>query len=133
MVKNLPTNAGDAGDMGSIPGSGRSLGGGNGNPHQHFCLENSMDSRSQHHSPWGCKESDMTECLITHIYIEGKKKVLKESNYILIVDLTLKCCSALCWKGYFTTTYTINPLYYSSLSCELSKMQTRIPSMSVCA
>ena len=73
-VKNLPANAGDAGDMGSIPGSGRSLGGGNGNPHQYFCLENSMDSRSQHYSPWGCKESDMTECLITHIYIEGKKK-----------------------------------------------------------
>ena len=32
VVKNLPANAGDARDMGSIPGSGRSLGGGNGNP-----------------------------------------------------------------------------------------------------
>ena len=31
MVKNLPANAGDQGDMGSIPGSGRSHGGGNGN------------------------------------------------------------------------------------------------------
>ena len=31
MVKNLPANAGDAGDSGSIPGSGRSPGGGNGN------------------------------------------------------------------------------------------------------
>ena len=31
MVKNLPANAGDARDMSSIPGSGRSLGGGNGN------------------------------------------------------------------------------------------------------
>ena len=39
-VKNLPDNAGDAG---SIPGSGRSLGGGNGNPLQYYCLENSMD------------------------------------------------------------------------------------------
>ena len=36
-------NAGDAGDMGSIPGSGRSSGGGNGNPLQYSCLENSMD------------------------------------------------------------------------------------------
>ena len=43
MVKNLPVNAGDAGDAGSIPGSGRSLGVGNGNPLQYFCLENSMD------------------------------------------------------------------------------------------
>ena len=38
VVKNLPANAGDSG---SIPGSGRSLGGGNGNPHQYSCLENS--------------------------------------------------------------------------------------------
>ena len=40
MVKNLPANAGDTG---SIPGSGRSLGGENGNPPQCSCLENPMD------------------------------------------------------------------------------------------
>ena len=39
MVKNLPINAGDAGDVGSVPGLGRSPGGGNGNPLQYFCLE----------------------------------------------------------------------------------------------
>ena len=43
MVKNLPANVGDAGDTGSILGSGRSLGGGNGNPLQYSCLGNSMD------------------------------------------------------------------------------------------
>ena len=43
MAKNLPANAGDARDMSSIPGSGRSPGGGNGNPLQYSCLENSMD------------------------------------------------------------------------------------------
>ena len=43
MVKNLPANAGDIRDAGSIPGSGRSPGGGNGNPHQYSCLENPMD------------------------------------------------------------------------------------------
>ena len=43
MVKNRPANAGDAGDMGSISGLGRSLGGGNGNPLQYSCLENSMN------------------------------------------------------------------------------------------
>ena len=43
MVKNLPANVGDARDVGSIPGSGRSPRGGNGNPLQHACLENSMD------------------------------------------------------------------------------------------
>ena len=43
MVKHLPVNAGDARDMGSIPGSGRSPGEGNGNPLQYSCLENPMD------------------------------------------------------------------------------------------
>ena len=40
MVKNLPANAGDTG---SIPGSGRSPGEGNGNPLQYSCLEKSME------------------------------------------------------------------------------------------
>ena len=43
MVKHLPVNAGDARDLGSIPGSGRSSGEGNGNPLQYSCLENPMD------------------------------------------------------------------------------------------
>ena len=38
MVKNLPANAGDTGDLGLISGSGRSPGGGNGNPLQYFLL-----------------------------------------------------------------------------------------------
>ena len=42
MVKNPPAIAGDAGDAGSILGSGRSPGGGNGNLPQYFCLENPM-------------------------------------------------------------------------------------------
>ena len=42
-VKNLPADAGDTGDVGSIPGSGRSPREGNGNPLQFPCLENSMD------------------------------------------------------------------------------------------
>ena len=43
VVKNLPANAGDLRDMGSIPGSGRSPGGGHGNTLQCSCLENPMD------------------------------------------------------------------------------------------
>ena len=43
VVKNLPANAGDVSDAGSIPGLGRCLGGGNGNPLQYSCLENPMD------------------------------------------------------------------------------------------
>ena len=43
VVKNPPANAGDVRDAGLIPGSGRSPGGGHGNPLQYSCLENSMD------------------------------------------------------------------------------------------
>ena len=43
VVKNPPASAGIAGDIGLIPGLGRSLGVGNGNPLQYSSLENSMD------------------------------------------------------------------------------------------
>ena len=43
VVKNPPASAEDIGDMGSIPGSGRSPGGGHGNRLQYSCLENPMD------------------------------------------------------------------------------------------
>ena len=46
VVKNLPANTGDAKNVGSIPGSGRSPRVGNGNPLQYSCLENSMDRRA---------------------------------------------------------------------------------------
>ena len=56
----------NAGDSGSIPGSGRS-GGGNGNPVQYSCLENPKDRgpwlQSTGYGPWGRKESDTTEQL----------------------------------------------------------------------
>ena len=54
----------NAGDLGSIPGSGRSPGGGHGNPLQYSCLENPHGQRSLvGYSPWGHKESDMTKWL----------------------------------------------------------------------
>ena len=52
----------NAGDLGSIPGLGRSSGEGNGNPLQYSCLEKSHGWRSMvGYSPWDHKESDMTE------------------------------------------------------------------------
>ena len=56
VVKSLPANAGDIRDVGSIPGSGKSPGEGNGNPLQYSCLENSVG-----YNLWGRKESDTTE------------------------------------------------------------------------
>ena len=46
VVKNPPTDAGNLRDLSLIPGSGRSPGGGHGNPHQYSCLENPMDRRA---------------------------------------------------------------------------------------
>ena len=43
VVKNPPANAGELRDAALIPGSGRSLGGGHGNPLQYSCLESPMD------------------------------------------------------------------------------------------
>ena len=43
MVKNIPANAGDLTDVGLIPGSGRSPGGGRDNPLQYSCLGNPTD------------------------------------------------------------------------------------------
>ena len=43
MVKKPPAKVGDERDMGSIPGSGRSPGGGHGDPLQYSCLENPVD------------------------------------------------------------------------------------------
>ena len=62
VVKNLPANAGDARDVGLIPGLGRSPGLENGNPPPYSCLGNPMDRGAW----WGAvhgvtKELDMTE------------------------------------------------------------------------
>ena len=56
----------NVGDLGSIPGLGRSPGGGHGNPLQYSCLENPHGQMRQvGYSSWGCKESDTTERLST--------------------------------------------------------------------
>ena len=57
VVKNPPSIAGDARDMGSIPASERSLGVGNGNPLQYSCLENSMDRGAWQATVHGVTES----------------------------------------------------------------------------
>ena len=57
--------------MDLIPGWRRSLGVENGNPLQYSCLENFMDRGAwwATYSPWGCKESDMTENMHTQLGI----------------------------------------------------------------
>ena len=68
MVKNLPANAGDARDTGSIPGLGRSPEVGNGMPLQYSCLENFMGRVAQQATVHGAAEPDKTEQLSTHTH-----------------------------------------------------------------
>ena len=82
MVKNLPANARDLGDVGLMPGSGRSPGGGHGNPLQYSSLEHPHGQRSVvGHSPGGHNESDMTEELSMHTLCKGDS--LESVSYIL--------------------------------------------------
>ena len=70
VVKNPPANSGDARDLGSIPGSGRFPGEGNGNPLQYCCLGNPMDRGAWQATVHGVAKSDMTEhtCVCTHTH-----------------------------------------------------------------
>ena len=62
-VKNLPANARDTGDVGSIPRLRRSPREGNGNALQYSCWEIQWTEEPGGYSPWGCKEPDMTQGL----------------------------------------------------------------------
>ena len=73
VVKNLPANAGDSKGWISIPGWGRSPGGGQGNPLQYSCLENSMDRGAWLATFHRVAESDMTE--VTQQQIKAMKDI----------------------------------------------------------
>ena len=64
VVKNLPANAGDGRDMGSIPGSGRSSGGGHGNPLQYSYLKNPVDR-----GPWQATAHGVKKSHVCWIYL----------------------------------------------------------------
>ena len=78
MVKNLSANAGDIKDMGSIPGSGRSLTGGHGNSLRYSCLEKSMDRRARGATVPGISELDttgVTEHVVIGYKTDGSQKL----------------------------------------------------------
>ena len=79
----------NVGDLGLIPGLGRTPGEGHGNPLQYSCLENPHGQRSlEGFSPWGRKELNTTEQLTyRHTHVESKKgKDTNEFIYKIEVD-----------------------------------------------
>ena len=76
MMKNPPSNAGDARDVGSIPGSGRSPGERNGNPLQYSCLENSIYREAWQDTITGVKKSQTRLSMHVHECYECATGVL---------------------------------------------------------
>ena len=73
----------NVGDLGSVPGLGRSHGGGYGSPLQYSCLENSHGQRGlAGYSPRGRKESDMTERLRTQHTWKARGSVRSRTMYV---------------------------------------------------
>ena len=73
VVKSPPASAGDTGDAGSILGSERTPGVGNGNSLQYSCLENPMDRSQVRYSPWGHKVMDTSEQPSTRTDCKGRE------------------------------------------------------------
>ena len=70
-LKNPPASAGDTGDAGLIPGSGKSPGGGNGNPLQYSCLEKSMDRGAWWATVHGVTKSQTWLITWTHRHVHN--------------------------------------------------------------
>ena len=88
VVKNLPAHAGAAGDIDSIPGSGRSPEGGNSNPLQYSCLDNPMDREAWQDTVHGVAKCWMW--LSTHEDIFGGYNwhlVQRDQKYLLLTLL----------------------------------------------
>ena len=75
-------SASNAGDLGSIPGLGRSSGEGNGYPLQYSCLENPWTEEPAGYSPWDNKELDTTEQLtLSHFSPSLVRRSLRSSKH----------------------------------------------------
>ena len=107
MVKNPPANAGDAGDEGSIPGSGRSPGAGNGNLLQYSCLENSMDSGA-----WWAT-------------VHGVGKPWTQLRHIRITGTKFQCLFYLIYEDMICLLRTYTALNTHTLSLTLSHTHIR--------
>ena len=115
----------NSGDLGSIPGWGRSPGEGNGNPPQFSCLENPHGQRSLVGcSPWDHKELDTTEWLtlsLFHIYIIYISYI--SLSYIYHIYISLQCRRPGFYPGLGRSSgkQNGNPLQYSCLENSMNR------------
>ena len=91
LVAQMVKHVYNAGDLGSIPGSGRFPGEGNGNPLQYSCLENPMGRGAW--CPWSHKELDTTERLHFHfkVYISNHLSLLSNQDSLFCHKRKLQC------------------------------------------
>ena len=114
-MNNLPATAGDAGDVGSIPGSG----GRSGNPLQYSCLENPHGQRSlAGYSPWGHKEDQQD--LVTQQQLPHYRTLFSDFADIALLGFSLHSL----WLSFFCF---LLPLLYFCVSPLLT-----VPTGSVC-
>ena len=112
VVKNLPANAGATEDMGSIPGSRRSPGEGNGNLLQYSSLENFMDSGAWQATVHGVAKNQTQEWL-THTQSLAKGKY----NYHILIKKwrVVICMSYTTWKSKCLFHFPPSPTFICDL------------------
>ena len=136
-VKNLPANAGDIRDMGSIPGWGRSPGGEHDNTLQYSCLESPMDRGAWPATVHGAaKSGTWLKCLIMHTVVNGfffpnlcsqglspihGKLLLLLHIYIVTVVNTLVTLHKLSWGFHDTVTTSENSNMWIPFPFQLKK------------
>ena len=105
----VKASAWNAGDMGSIPGSGRSPGEGNGNPLQYYCLKNPMDRGAWQTTVHGvAKESDRTERLHFHFHFQKVIIEIVALKSVMFVDAFYPLQEAS-----FPAFYDCNRMFYN--------------------
>ena len=95
VIKNLPANAGDSRVTGSILGSGRAPGEGNGNQLQHFCLENSMDRGAWQATVHGVTKSWTRLSNWAHIWGDNHSTYTQNSSYFPVCLLSSTCFTSI--------------------------------------
>ena len=140
QVGNLPDNAEDIRNVGSVPGRGRSPGEGHGNPIQYSFLENPHEQRSLvGYSPWGHKVSDAVERLskhIEHVNFSGSFRL----EFYRMNSICLKAPLWLLWCQFLRTAFNgvlipgsgrspgegnVYPLQYSCLENSMDRRALR--------